>query len=60
VLRRPAVLPAPAFALRVLLGEMADPLMLTGARVMPAKAQATGFTFAFPQLESALRDLYQS
>ena len=51
-------MPAPAFALRLVLGEMADPLMLTGARVLPAKAQAHGFQFAFPQLGDALRDLY--
>jgi uncharacterized protein (TIGR01777 family) len=58
VLNRPAVVPAPAFALRLLLGEMADPLMLAGARVLPARAQALGFEFAFPRLDEALRDLY--
>jgi uncharacterized protein (TIGR01777 family) len=60
VLHRPALLPAPAFALRLLLGEMADPLMLTGARVLPAKALAHEFQFAFPRLEEALRDLYSN
>ena len=58
VLHRPALMPAPAFALRLLLGEMADPLMLSGARVLPTNAQAHGFPFAFPRLEEALRDLY--
>ena len=58
VLHRPAFMPAPAFALRLLLGEMADPLMLSGVRVLPAKARAHGFQFAFPRLEDALRDLY--
>ena len=58
VLHRPAMMPAPAFALRLLLGEMADPLMLTGQRVIPAKAHAHGFQFAFTRLEDALRDLY--
>jgi hypothetical protein len=55
VLRRPAFLPAPAFALRLLLGrEMADELLLTGARVVPARLLAAGFRFAHPDLEPAL------
>jgi len=58
VLHRPALMPAPAFALRLLLGEMADPLMLTGQRALPARAEAHGFQFAFPRLEDALRNLY--
>lgn len=56
VLRRPAVLPAPGFALRLLLGEFAT-FLLTGARVVPAAAQDAGFAFAFSRLEPALRDL---
>jgi uncharacterized protein (TIGR01777 family) len=56
VLRRPAFLPAPGFALRLLLGEFAD-FVLTGARVLPARAEAAGFRFRFPELEPALRDL---
>jgi uncharacterized protein (TIGR01777 family) len=57
-LRRPAVLPAPAFALRILLGELADAL-LTGARVLPARAERGGFQFAFPTLDEALRQLFE-
>jgi uncharacterized protein (TIGR01777 family) len=57
VLGRPAVVPAPALALRVVLGEMAD-MVLTGQRVLPAKAQAAGFEFRYPQLEPALRAIY--
>jgi uncharacterized protein (TIGR01777 family) len=60
VLRRPAVIPAPAFALRLVLGEMADGLLLTGARVIPAHAQAMGFHFEYPTLETALRAIYQA
>ena len=56
VLHRPAVLPAPAFALRVLLGEFAQ-FLLTGARVVPAAAEQHGFQFRFPTLEPALTDL---
>lgn len=55
VLRRPAFMPAPAFALRVVLGEMADALLLTGQRVLPAKAQSMGFRFQYETLEQALR-----
>lgn len=56
VLRRPAFLPAPAFALRMLLGEMADALLLQGQRVVPAALQRSGFRFVHEQLESALRE----
>ncbi|MEZ4472386.1 MAG: TIGR01777 family oxidoreductase [bacterium] len=55
VLRRPAVLPAPAFALRLAFGEMADALLLAGARVVPARALAMGHGFRHPRLEDALR-----
>jgi NAD dependent epimerase/dehydratase family enzyme len=58
VLRRPAPLPAPALALRIALGEMAD-MLLTGQRVLPARAQALGFTFRHPELEPALREIYR-
>jgi hypothetical protein len=52
-LRRPAVLPVPAFALRALLGEIAVEL-LGSKRVVPRAAEAAGFRFARPELESAL------
>jgi uncharacterized protein len=58
VLHRPAVMRAPAFALRLALGEMADGLILGGQRVVPAKAQALGFGFTHPTLEPALRSIY--
>ncbi len=54
VLHRPAFMPAPAFALRLLLGEMAQELLLTGQRVLPRRAQALGFRFHFPELGEAL------
>jgi uncharacterized protein (TIGR01777 family) len=53
VLRRPALLPVPAFVLRVLFGEMADAILL-GQRVVPVKAQALGFTFEHNDLEHAI------
>jgi uncharacterized protein len=58
VLRRPAFMPAPAFALRIILGEMADALLLSGQRVVPARAEAAGFRFEYPILEDALRSIY--
>lgn len=54
VLRRPALLPAPAFALRLVLGEMADEMLLSGVRARPAVLEEAGFHFARPDLESAL------
>jgi uncharacterized protein (TIGR01777 family) len=54
-LHRPAVLPAPAFALRLLLGEMADALLLGSQRVRPEKLLALGYPFRFDKLEPALR-----
>ena len=56
VLRRPAILPVPAFALRIALGEFAA-FLTTGARVLPDHAIRAGFTFRFPTLEPTLRDL---
>jgi uncharacterized protein len=56
-LRRPSWLPAPAFALRVALGEMADALLLTSIRMVPARALAQGFRFRHAELPSALAQL---
>lgn len=53
VLKRPAFLPAPAFALRSVLGEFAFEL-LASRRVLPEKALARGFVFRYPQAESCL------
>lgn len=55
VLGRPAVIPTPPFALRLVLGEMADELLLAGNRIYPGRLEQAGFRFAFPDLESALR-----
>jgi uncharacterized protein len=54
-LRRPAVLPVPAFALRALFGEMADEALLSGQRVVPAKLEALGHPFLHPTLEEGMR-----
>jgi uncharacterized protein (TIGR01777 family) len=52
-LHRPALLPTPAFALKILFGEMAD-ILLTGQRVFPRRATAEGFEFKYPDLTSTL------
>jgi uncharacterized protein (TIGR01777 family) len=55
-LGRPTFLPVPAFALKLLFGEMAE-VILGGQRVLPAVAQATGYRFRFPEIDAALADL---
>lgn len=59
-LRRPAILPAPGFALKLVLGEMAAPLLLFSQRIVPARALAGGFHFAHECLDEALADLLPS
>jgi uncharacterized protein (TIGR01777 family) len=55
VLSRPAILPVPALALRLALGEMADEALLASTRAVPARLLARGFGFRYPELEGALR-----
>ena len=55
VLGRPAIVPVPAFALELLYGEMARATILAGQRVLPKKLLRSGFHFAHPTLEEALR-----
>ena len=55
-LHRPAIFPAPAFALKLVLGEFGSAL-LAGQRAIPAALQADGFHFRFPTLEAAVADL---
>jgi uncharacterized protein (TIGR01777 family) len=54
-LHRPAVIPAPAFGLRAVFGEMADALLLASQRAVPERLSQQGFTFARPDLTTALR-----
>lgn len=56
VLRRPCLLPVPAWPMRLLLGEQAD-LLLEGQRVSPSRLQESGFEFRYPELQAALRSL---
>jgi uncharacterized protein len=53
-MHRPALFPAPAFALRLALGEMADALLLSSQRVLPKKLESLGYRFLRPDLKIAL------
>ncbi len=55
VLHRPTVFPMPAFAVKLVFGEMGDELLLGSTRVTPTCLNETGFGFAYPDLEDALR-----
>ncbi|OFW04810.1 MAG: TIGR01777 family protein [Acidobacteria bacterium RIFCSPLOWO2_02_FULL_67_36] len=59
-LHRPAFMPAPGFALRLALGEMAGPLILEGQRVVPAKALSLGFHFRYPEIDQAMRGIFET
>ena len=57
VLNRPAVFPAPAIALRIILGEMADALLLSSQRAKPEFLLNANYSFTYEYLEQALHDL---
>jgi NAD dependent epimerase/dehydratase family enzyme len=54
---RPAIFPAPAFALKIALGELSH-LLLDSQRVLPAATLASGYAYRFPTLEAAARDVF--
>ena len=58
-LKRPSVMPAPPFALRIALGEMAAALLLSGQRALPVRASDLGFAFRFSGIDEALADIFQ-
>lgn len=57
ILKRPAFIPMPAFVLKLMMGEMAEELLLAGKRIVPKKVLEAGFTFKFADLDTALRDI---
>jgi uncharacterized protein (TIGR01777 family) len=57
VLRRPALLPFPAWILRLIFGEMAEGALLVSTRALPVRLEAENFAWRHPQLEPALRHL---
>jgi uncharacterized protein (TIGR01777 family) len=58
-LHRPALFPAPAFALRLAVGEMADALLLISQRVLPSKLEDAGYVFSQTSLAGALAEIFQ-
>jgi uncharacterized protein len=60
VLKRPTVAPFPAFAAKLLFGQMAEDLLLASARVEPKKLKEAGFDFSHPELEPALKSILNS
>jgi uncharacterized protein (TIGR01777 family) len=57
VLSRPALVPLPAFAVKLAFGEMGEELLLASTRVSPERLRQTHYEFRFPELEGALRHL---
>jgi uncharacterized protein (TIGR01777 family) len=57
VMKRPSWLPVPGFMLRLILGEMAKELILSGQRAVPKRLLESGFEFLYPDAESALRKI---
>ncbi|HWP82268.1 MAG TPA: TIGR01777 family oxidoreductase [Bacteroidota bacterium] len=60
VMHRPSWAPVPGFVLKIILGEMAGPLLLGGQKVVPKKLLQAGYTFHYPNLEEALRNILTS
>ena len=57
MLSRPAFVTVPPFAMRLLLGELADALLFASQRVVPERLSTDGFEFSQPEVEGALRAL---
>ena len=57
-LRRPALMPAPALGMKLMFGELAEALLLSGQRVIPTKAQRLGFHFRYPEIDIAFRGIF--
>ena len=57
VIKRPTILPLPGFAAKLIFGEMAEALLLSGNNVIPEKLLAAGYTFKHSDLRQALKDL---
>lgn len=59
-LNRPTVLPLPAFAVKLMFGEMGETLLLTGARVLPKRLRDAGYEFKFDNLEEAMKSVLEN
>ena len=56
VLRRPAIAPIPSISMKILFGELAQPLLIEGQKVLPSRLEESGYEFTHETLEEALRD----
>jgi uncharacterized protein len=56
-LKRPSLLPMPAFVAKLLFGEMGETLLLNGQRVVPNKIEKCGFKFKYPQINESLGNI---
>ena len=59
ILHRPTIIPFPTFAARLMLGEMADEMLLTSTRAVPTVLIRSGYSFLFPDLEGAFTHLFE-
>ena len=57
-MKRPAILPLPAFQVKLLFGKMGESLLLAGQKVVPQKLVENGFVFHFPSIDSALKQIF--
>jgi uncharacterized protein len=57
-MKRPTIIPLPAFQVKLLFGSMGETLLLSGQKVLPQKAMASGFIFNFPTIETALQQIF--
>jgi uncharacterized protein len=57
ILHRPSWLSVPELVLRLMLGEMAEPLLFQGQKIIPKRLMEAGFKFRYPNLENALQDI---
>lgn len=59
-LNRPCFLKVPSFVFRLIFGQMADEIMLSGQKVLPKKALENGFTFLYPTVEESLNKIFKN
>lgn len=58
VLNKPYFLPTPSLLLKLIFGNMANEILLSGLKILPAKLSKSGFKFKYSQLEDALKEIY--
>lgn len=58
-MHRPGIMPLPGFVVKLLFGEMGETILLNGQKVIPAKALASGYAYAWPTLDEAFEALFK-